>query len=117
MLLASRARVSSTYKIIDNEKSQDSLADLAKDIIDSISYANVKPEVPNPGKFHSHWVDRELTNQQIGYAAIDAHVSFEVYRRIHRMRQCLKDDPLPNGLRRNGGKGKGKGKKMKRWYF
>ena len=97
------------YKIIERKNgNKDSLADLAKDIIDPISYNNVKPKKPTgheAQKFHDQWVHRELMDEQIRYVAIDAHVSFVLYRCVQRMRKCLKD-PYE-------GKGKVKGKMMR----
>ena len=96
------------YKIFENkENNKDFLADLAKDITNPISYGNVNPKIPRhqAKPFHDQWVHRELTDELIRYAAIDTHVSFKLYRRIHRMRKCLKD-PY---------EGKGKGKMIRRY--
>ena len=53
------------YKIIENtHNSKDSLADLAKDIINPISYDNVNRKITRheAGEFHAQWMHGQLTD-------------------------------------------------------
>ena len=76
------------YKIKNNDKSKDSLGDLSATIIDPI-FLNVKGDAKK-NKLYKKWVNFPLDDEQVSYAARDAYVSYEVYRRIALMRECLK---------------------------
>ena len=75
------------YKIKNNNKSNDSLADLAAAIIDP-SFISVKGKA-NQTRLANKWTDFPLDDDQVAYAAKDAYVGYEVYRRIVLMRECL----------------------------
>ena len=105
--------IQAKYKIPDNNKSRYGLVDLTEEIIDRVSYGSVNLEPAFPGEFYAHWTNPKLIERQVKYATIDAHVIYELYRRIHHMRQCLMDDlSFGNGLRGVGGMGK----KSKTYY-
>ena len=68
-----------------------SLVDLASAIIDPY-YAKMKEESnKDKNAWHSVWHER-LDEQHVKYVAMDAYTSYEMYRRIVDMRNCL----LPN---------------------
>ena len=68
---------------------KDSLEDLAKAII-CPSYENLNKTMTAKKKawLHSRW-EEKLTLEHIAYAAIDAFASYDMYRRISAMRECL----------------------------
>ena len=69
-----------------------SLVDLALAIIDPY-YVKMKDE-SNKDKYAWHSVWHEILDEQhVKYAAMDAYTSYEMYRRIVDMRNCLLPDP------------------------
>ena len=91
------------YKIKNNNKSDDSLADLAAAIIDP-SFISVKGKA-NQTRLANKWTYFPLDDDQVTYAAKDAYVGYEVYRRIILMRECLLN-PEDVASRRNNNKKK-----------
>ena len=75
----------------DNNK-LNCLVDLASAIIGPY-YAKMKEESnKDKNAWHSVWHKR-LDEQHVEYAAMNAYTSYEMYRRIVNMRNCLLPDP------------------------
>ena len=81
------------YKVWGSDKNKlNSLVDLASAIIDPY-YAKMKEESnKDKNAWHSVWHER-LDEQHVNYAAMDAYTSYEMYRRIVDMRNCLLPAP------------------------
>ena len=81
------------YKVWGSDKNKlNSLVDLASAIIDPY-YMKMKDESKkDKNAWHSVWHER-LDEQHVKYAAMDAYTSYEMYRRIVDMRNCLLPDP------------------------
>jgi hypothetical protein len=76
------------YRVWGRKKAKDSLVDLAVAIIDPF-YRGMKDECKkNKDAWHEAWV-RRLDEEHVKYAAKDAYTSYEMYRRIVDMRECL----------------------------
>jgi hypothetical protein len=75
------------YKIIDNEKKLESLADLVTAIIEPF-YAGMNDDIKNMHVWHLVRDDR-LDTYHLTYAPNDAYTSYDMYRRIVDMGVCL----------------------------
>ena len=81
------------YKVWGSDKNKlNSLFDLASAIIDPY-YMKMKNESKkDKNAWHSVWHER-LDEQHVKYAAKDAYTSYEMYKRIVDMRECLLPAP------------------------
>ncbi|XBH55146.1 hypothetical protein VPH35_077289 [Triticum aestivum] len=81
------------YKVWGSDNNKlNSLVDLASAIIDPY-YVKMKEESKkDKNAWHSVWYER-LDEEHVKYAAKDAYTSYEMYRRIVDMRNCLLPAP------------------------
>ena len=88
------------YKIWgSNEHEKDSLVHLAKAIIDPY-YRDMKECNKDKRAWHSAWMEK-LDKAHVVYAAKEAYMSYDMYRRIVDMRKC----PFPKTARDPAGSG------------
>ena len=85
------------YKTVDSPHHRDDMGKLAELIIDS-SCKELKGKFPIGG--HERWEEMPMDQVMLEYAARDAYMSFEMYRRFLAMRYtlvlgCLKGDLCP----------------------
>ena len=81
------------YKVRGTNKSKlNSLVDLASAVIDPYCAKMNQESNKDQNAWHSVWHKR-LDEQDVKYAAMDVYTSYEMYRRIVDMRNCLLPDP------------------------
>ena len=81
------------YKVWGSDKNKlNSLVDLASAIIDPYDMKMKNESKKDKNAWHSVWHER-LDEQHVKYKAKDAYTSYEMYRRIVDMRNCLLPAP------------------------
>ena len=85
-------------RIFKLENDKTGMADMAVAVIEEDDYAEMKTGFPKTQ--HDHWEKTPLDAINIEYAAIDAYVAYEVYRRIGIInygQRHLVPPPVPHG--------------------